>query len=294
MQFEKYQYLFDCARRYFSPVHCPSCGAKNFDLVDRKYVVSRLFECRQCQLYYRHPLESVASNKDFYQLQYAQNDGVTTFLPEDGSDLEAIKKKILSDSAHPKNARRIKDILEILNPTPTALSVVDYGASWGYITWQLQSYGYRMQSYEISVSRAQYGNQHLGLDIQTREENLTPGNDVFFSSHVIEHVPSVAAMLRLAADLIHHEGFVITLCPNGSPQYRQKDPGGFHNCWGQVHPNYLNASFFEKYYAGQPLFLSSTPLDMSALRGWDKRSHCIGDLSGEELLVVARPHIERL
>jgi 2-polyprenyl-3-methyl-5-hydroxy-6-metoxy-1,4-benzoquinol methylase len=293
MQFKKYRYLLDCAQRYFSAVRCPSCGSNECRLTDRKYVVSRLFECRQCHLYFRHPLESIASNKAFYQSEYTQNDGVTTFLPEEGGDLDAIKNKILGDPIHPKNASRIKSMLEMLYPSRPDISVVDYGASWGYISWQLESYGYRVQSYEISESRAQYGNKHLGLQIRTREENLHSGNDVFFSSHVIEHVPSVSAMLRLAAGLTRTDGFVVTLCPNGSPQYRQKDPSGFHNCWGQVHPNYLNAGFFEKYYAGQPLFLSSTPLDMNALRDWDQKSHYTGDLSGEELLVIARPHTAR-
>jgi 2-polyprenyl-3-methyl-5-hydroxy-6-metoxy-1,4-benzoquinol methylase len=289
MNSQKIGYLLDCAARYFSPIHCPSCQSKNYSLLERKYLVSRLFECKGCGLYFRHPLDSVKENRDFYQSKYQQS-GITTYLPAEGSDLEKIKETIVNNPDNAKNALRIKGIFEALYPAQKDLSVLDYGASWGYITWQLKLYGYKVQSYEISQPRAHYGNLHLGLDIQTDENNLKAGNQIFFSSHVIEHVPVVSDMLALAAKLTLPEGFVVTLCPNGSPEFRQKDPVGFHHVWGKVHPNYLNASFFQKYFAGKPLFISTTPFDLTALANWDKQSQHIGDLSGSELLVIACPH----
>lgn len=290
MNFQKFNYFADSAARYFSRVYCPSCQSKNYALTDRKYLVSRLFECKDCGLYFRHPLESVAANRGFYQSKYQQADGITTFLPEEGSDLEKVKEGIVNNPGNPKNALRIKRIFEILYPSQQNLSVVDYGASWGYISWQLKSYGLNVQSYELSQPRAHYGNAHLGLDIQTNERELRGGNHVFFSSHVIEHVPVVSKMLELAADLTHPEGFVVTLCPNGSREYRQKDPAGFHLAWGQVHPNYLNANFFKKYFTEKPLFITTTPFDWESLKNWNQQSQFIGDLSGSELLTIARPH----
>ncbi len=290
MNSQKIGYLLDCAVRYFSPIHCPSCQSKKHLLIDRKYLVSRLFECKDCGLYFRHPLESAAANRDFYQSDYQQNDGVTTFLPEEGGNLEELKDIISKNPENPKNALRIKQIFDLLYPENRNLSVVDYGASWGYISWQLKSYGFKVQSYEISRPRAQYGNSHLGLDIQTDEKKLRGDNDIFFSSHVIEHVPAVSKMLGLAAGLTRPDGFIVTLCPNGSPEFRQKDPVGFHHVWGKVHPNYLNASFFQKYFAGKPFFISTTPFDLKALASWDKKSKHVGDLSGNELLAIACPH----
>lgn len=290
MNLNKYQYFFDCVRRYVSPVMCPSCGAGNSKLIDRKYLVSRLFECSKCGLYYRHPLETPQTNRDFYQSQYQQADSVTTFMPDDGEDLERLKNNIAANPDNPKNAQRLRRIFEGLYPEKSSLSIVDYGASWGYISWQLKSFGMQVQSYEISVPRARYGNIHLDLNILTDENQLKGGNDIFFSSHVIEHVPSVANMLKLAASLTNKDGFIVTLCPNGSPEYRETDPSGFHKCWGQVHPNYLNAQFFRQYYTHNPLFLTSTPLDLVALANWDQKSHFSGDLSGGELLAIARPH----
>lgn len=259
-------------------------------MIDRKYLLSRLFECESCGLYFRHPLENVTSNRNFYQSQYQQADGITTFLPEEGKDLEKVKADIINNPENPKNAQRIRRIFEALFPNQQNISVVDYGASWGYITWQLKSYGLKVQSYEISRPRAAYGNAYLGLDIQMEENVLHGGNHIFFSSHVIEHVPVVSKMLEMADKLVYTDGFIVTLCPNGSPEYRKKDPSGFHLAWGQVHPNYLNANFFQKYYSGRPLFIATTPFDMKALQGWNQKSHFIGELSGSELLVIARPH----
>ena len=290
MNLNKYNYLLDCALRYATPVYCPSCQSRQNKLIDRKYLVSRLFECGDCGLYYRHPLEKVAVNREFYQSKYKQGDSITTFMPEDGEDLERLKNKLLNEPDNAKNALRIRRIFGSLIPEIQNLSVVDYGASWGYISWQLKSYGLNVQSYEISVPRARYGNQHLGLDIQTDESALQGGNHIFFSSHVIEHVPVVSQMLELAARLTRPDGFIVTICPNGSPEFRRTDPAGFHLVWGQVHPNYLNANFFQKYFIGNPLFLTSTPFDLEALRNWDQQSHFTGDLSGSEFLVIARPH----
>jgi 2-polyprenyl-3-methyl-5-hydroxy-6-metoxy-1,4-benzoquinol methylase len=290
---QKITYLANCAVRYFSPIHCPSCLSKNYSLLERKYLVSRLFECKDCGLYFRHPLDSIEENRDFYQSKY-QQPGITTYLPAEGSDLEKIKEMIVNDPNNPKNALRIKRIFEALCPVQKDLSVVDYGASWGYISWQLKSYGYKVQSYEISQPRAHYGNTHLGLDIQTDEKSLKAGNQIFFSSHVIEHVPAVSQMLALGENLTRPDGCIVTLCPNGSPEFRKKNPAGFHFAWGQVHPNYLNANFFKKYFAAMPLFVTTTPFDMEQLQRWDKQSQFTGDLSGEELLAIAFPHQKSL
>lgn len=248
----------------------------------------RLFECLDCHLYYRHPIESTIENKKFYQNEYEQADGITTFLPEGADDLEKLKKSIVSDKHNPKNATRIKHIITSLFHKIESISIVDYGASWGYLSWQLSDFGARVQSYEISAPRAHFG-RNLGIEIYTDTAKLTDNNDVFFSSHVIEHVPVVSEMLKKGKELIHSDGAIITICPNGSPDYRKNNPEAFHLCWGQVHPNYLNAQFFIHIYINHPLFITTSPFDLALLESWDKKSHCIGNLSGEELLVIVFP-----
>ena len=80
---QKVKYLTNSALRIFEPKICPFCNAKNRKVIDRKYFVTFLIECENCFLKYRHPYESVSSNKEFYQKEYAESDLLTTDLPNE-------------------------------------------------------------------------------------------------------------------------------------------------------------------------------------------------------------------
>jgi hypothetical protein len=287
---QKVSYLIDSVLHYGSPVVCPSCGGSRATLVDRKYMVTRLFECDQCKLYFRHPSDSAEVNKQFYQQEYMEGDGITTYMPSQ-AELEELKKMDFSTDSN-KNAERLRTLFGCLFPDLNGVKILDYGASWGYVSYQFRAFGMNVESYEISVPRASFGNQSLGLRIHTSERDLRNGNDIFFSSHVIEHVPSPGRMLDLGKKLLHKDGYLVTICPNGSPEYRAKDPEGFHAAWGKVHPNYLNAAFFQNKFKNCPYFITTSPFDFGKIAAWDKRSQVVdSQLENEEILVIARPNV---
>jgi cyclopropane fatty-acyl-phospholipid synthase-like methyltransferase len=41
--------------------------------------------------------------------------------------------------------------------------VLDFGASWGYVSYQLAAAGYDVYSYELSKVRGGYAKKHLGV-----------------------------------------------------------------------------------------------------------------------------------
>ncbi|GHB62892.1 class I SAM-dependent methyltransferase [Persicitalea jodogahamensis] len=102
------------------------------------------------------------------------------------------------------------------NIAPNDISILDYGSSWGYQSFQFLKEGYNCSSYEISKQRAEFGNNKLRLNIQTDEQSLPEFNDIFFSSHVIEHVPSPSKMIKLGTKLLKENGYFIEISPNGS------------------------------------------------------------------------------
>lgn len=286
----KLSYFLDCAIRYREPVLCPSCGSQRCSLIDRKYVVSRLFECNECAIYFRHPPEVPAVSRAYYQQRYSQPDNITTSLPKSALELEQVKSALTHDQANPKNADRIRRLFDVLIGNVARAQVLDFGASWGYITWQLKSFGMDVEGYEISIPRAEYGKMHLGVVIKTDEHELRHDNQIVFSSHVIEHVPSASNMLATMTAITRHDGYVVIYCPNGSPEYRRQDPAGFHKCWGQVHPNYLNARYFMQHFRTAPYFLTSGPPNLEAVRHWDRASQVVDNLSNDELVLIVRPH----
>ena len=279
-------YLAGSALRYLSSKVCPSCGSSNVTIIDTKYFVTRLFKCNNCLLLFRHPKDSSEFNFKFYQKKYSQK-GLTTDLPS-AEELESLKVNNFKG----KSAALYTDIfLELFREVELKkIKVIDYGCSWGYQSFQFLNSGFDCSSFEISRPRAEYGNSKLGLSIRTDESELPFANDIFFSCHVIEHVPSPGKMIEFGFNHLKSDGYFVAESPNGSDAFRKSNPDLFHLLWGQVHPNMLTADFYAKFFARLPHFISTSPFEnvIAEIRTWDRRNNKILDLSGSELLVVAK------
>ncbi len=282
---QKWEYLIDSALHYNQKITCTYCSGSSFTEVDRKYFFTRLFECNTCHLSFRHPVDKPEFNNKFYQDDYKEKDNITVTLP---SVDELINLKAGRFNHGNKNASRYDRIFKCLYPGNSSLNIIDYGCSWGYISWQLTQMGHYVQGFEISLPRAAYGRQNLNIEISTDENVLKGDNDIFFSSHVIEHHPSIAGMITLAKKLLTKDGFFIAVSPNGSPQYRERDPSGFHQAWGKVHPNYLNAQFYKTIFKNLPYYIGSSSFNFESIKNFKQCEQVIDDLSGEELLVIVK------
>jgi hypothetical protein len=282
MNNQRTSYLLDSALRYFSDRRCPYCNSRSNVVIDRKYVVSRLLECQDCHLYFRHPKDKVGFNADFYQDTYEEFD-LTTNIPGPGK-LEEYKRNNFRGSGK-DYADRIEYMKAMLSRRP--IRIVDYGTSWGYASYQFRQAGFEVQPYEISRPMAEKGNALLGLDIKYKVEELKPGNDIFFSSHVIEHMPDIKFLTSTASRLLTAEGLFIAYSPNGSKAYRQEHPQFFSSLWGMVHPNFLNVDFYSTIFKDHPYLITSSPYGDSRLfSSWDQASQIVDKTNGEELLVV--------
>jgi 2-polyprenyl-3-methyl-5-hydroxy-6-metoxy-1,4-benzoquinol methylase len=284
----KFKYLVRSAYHYLSPIKCTNCGSQRVEQSDRKYFFTRLFECQDCKLQFRHPVDTKAFNEKFYQEDYVQDDGITTDLPS----TELLKQMVNSNFANsPKNADPVLALWKSVFSDLRQVKAIDYGCSWGYMSFQFLKQGVQLQSYEISRPRAKFGNAHLGLSIKSDVKDLTSGNDLFYNSHVIEHVPSISDMVNEAKRLLKPNGYFFAECPNGSLAFRKKNPSEFHQGWGLVHPNYLSDKFYQHLFRECPYLISSAPFPLEAIREWDGNSQQTLDTSGGQLLVIARPNM---
>lgn len=280
-------YLFRSAAGYLSAVACPSCGCGDATLIQRKYVISRLFECRACRLRFRHPRDSQGFLRRFYNEGYEQDDGITTRLPD-----EVGWQRIVGSGFGEKNVDHYAQAVRFLFPdtAPGDIRMVDYGCSWGYQTHQFRSHGIDCIGFEPSAHRASFGRRNLGLPILTDPDEIPGDNHVFFSSHVMEHLPSPAEFIAFASDRIRPGGFFMAETPNGSDAFRRSNPSHFKKLWGRVHPNMLNEQFYLAAFKGMPLFMMSHPFDRlpHEMSLWDRLSVRILDLTGPSILVVVR------
>lgn len=279
----KFNYILNALRQYNKLKICPFCKNDSIELIDRKYIVTRLYKCEKCNLQFRYPTDSSSYNYKFYQDNYEQEGGFTTDLPTK-EDLTHLLMNNFKNTE--KDATIFIEIFESLLGDISKKKIIDYGCSWGYVSHQFISAHMDVQSYEISLPRANFGIQNLNIDIKTSVHDLSESNDLFFSSHVIEHHPDISAMYNLAKKLLSKNGLFIAESPNGSPSFRRVHPKKFSKFWGLVHPNLLSDDFFKSVFSNNPYILASSPYDLAEIKNWDKKSQLNLDTSGDNLLII--------
>jgi len=262
--------------------HCPYCGsaANNAQIIDRKYIVTALVSCKKCALLYRLPSDDVSSSKDFYQEEYSQ--GYTTDMP-DHEELNNLMQSNFLNSE--RDYSRYCAIFEALGLRSDA-KILDYGCSWGYGVYQLSKAGYVAEGFEISKPRANFGREQMNLSITTDVDQLSGEYDVFFSSHVLEHVADLGAIFSNAQKLLKKDGFFIAVTPNGSEKFRKTNHHSFHRLWGQVHPVLTNDLFVVKNFQDQPYFMTGLPFDLAKLRLWKGVNQTVLDVNTWELMFI--------
>gem|GEM_PF-458197 len=266
---------------------CPSCGSSESIRICRKYLVMSLMRCTSCKLLFRIPATSPSENKKFYQRTYQQ--GFTTELP---TRVELSKFKDNEFKNTEKNYTRYIDILHSLGLKNKA-RILDFGCSWGYGSWQLMQAGYDVQAFEISLPRCNYAVEHMKVNATTDINHLKGPFDVFFSSHVLEHVPSVRQIISMAEMLIKPCGYFVAFTPNGSEKYREIRPSCWKHAWSIVHPNLLDERYYETMFANKSFIIGSYPYDTSAIMAWAQDANYSLkqerlNLNGDELVCIAK------
>lgn len=231
---QKVKYLAWAALHQFAGDSCPSCqSVAKKNPVKRKYVVTALLECPDCGLRYRVPKMSEQQSNRFYQEDYAQ--GFTTDMPS-VDELRQMKAKRFAFTEKDYSV-----YLKILREAGVgrASSVLDFGCSWGYGTWQLAAAGYEVLGYEVSKPRADYAARNLGCEILSDPAMVTVG--CLFSAHVIEHLPNPCSLWELAAKVVLPGGKVVLFTPDGD----DTENPDYHHHWGLVHPCLLTTRWMD-------------------------------------------------
>jgi 2-polyprenyl-3-methyl-5-hydroxy-6-metoxy-1,4-benzoquinol methylase len=277
-------YLLYSLKKYLlrQGLACPSCGMKGGSLVDRKYIVTSLCRCKNCNLLYRMPTTSEEENERIYQRVYKE--GFTTTMPSD----DVLKALLASHfRGGEKDYSRYVEVLRSLG-LKSGDRLFDFGCSWGYGSWQLAKAGFAVDAYEISKPRANFAAEKLGVNI-VDSSKIEPGvYDVFFSSHVIEHVPSVNNLICLGMKALRPGGLFVAFTPNACSEYRRINPKGFHSCWGFVHPQLIDWEFLLNLDIFKALLADSSPYSYSKLQdfGWNEKSFI--KLNGPELVFAIK------
>lgn len=284
---QSWQFALRCGRGLFDPRlrRCPACQSDAWTVVARKALILRLVRCAHCRLLFRIPCDDAAWVAEFYQDDY-RSGIMTTQLP---TPAELRRLVATSFQGTEKDFSHRVAVLRAVGVSPGA-RVLDFGASWGYGTWQLRKAGFNAVGYELSRTRAAYGREQLQVPVFDDVRELQGPFDAFFSCHVIEHLQRPSDALALARRLVRPGGRFIAFTPNGSMARRTADPAGYGANWGRLHPVYIDDEFCRQQAGEWATLLASRAYggwgDLAGITGWDGSADRTSDLSGPELLWV--------
>lgn len=285
---QKIDYLVRSVQNLNQPRICPNCGATQTEVIDSKYLVTHLLKCANCKLSFRYPTDTQDFLNDFYQSAYQATYSAETLSITDLPDDAALAR--LMEGNFP-GKRNHTPFVHALLKTYTA-RVLDYGCSWGYSVYHLKQAGYDAEGFEISRPRAEFGRK-IGVKIRYQQDTVPSGLDMVMSNHAIEHVPVISDFVNFAASRLKIDGLFMAFCPNGSDEFRKREPGVFHVNWGFLHPNYLDIPFAAHLFRNNPhlILTGDWSYDTAMLSAWDGRSQQVGDQrDGKELLIIAKPN----
>ena len=166
-------------------------------------------------------------------------------------------------------------------------SVLDFGSSWGYGSWQLRQAGFNVYSYEVSKIRADYAKSKLNCQVVDADniDSIRGKINCVFSSHVLEHLPDPNIFWKIVDQVLVPGGKVVCFVPSGEPAlemiYGKKL---YHQLWGQVHPLLFTSKALisiAKRYQCKP-YVYSFPCSLDDVRDFQE-----GEMNGKELLLVA-------
>ena len=240
---------------------CHYCKSSDYKVISKKYMVTFLVRCENCKFLYRIPTTTYKENKKFYQKNYSgggqsmkfDKKKFTTNLPSE-SELKNLIKTNFANSE--KDYTKYTDILKIIKNSRN-LKLFDYGCSWGYGSYQIQKSGFEVSSFEISDIRAEFAQKELGINIIKDIENVKSNDyDIFFSSHVLEHLPNINQTIEFGFRILKKDGLFIAFTPNGSKEHKKINKN-WDKLWGLNHPNFLDEIFYKKIFENKTIFITS-------------------------------------
>jgi hypothetical protein len=208
-------------------------------------------------LSYRCPGGIAGDYLDFYNMGYHEPGDLATELPDDKQLGELLETGFRGTG---KDFTYHLSILRALK-VPENGTILDFGSSWGYASWQFARAGFSVKSFEISRPRAEH----------TDINEVGQGFDVVYSCHVLEHIPNPRDVLLKQLSLVKPGGIVAAHTPNGGRDFQSGNYPGFHRVWGRVHPVLLSDRFVQNVAGSRPYICTSDDRPEN-LATWDRIS----------------------
>ena len=194
----------------------------------------RLLECSYCNLIFQ---EQIPNEKFSYELYEKYIDKEDSLKKKDNYEQKYYKKLFYEISL----------IKNIFKKKSEEISVLDFGAGWGYWLNYLKKNNFDVYAYEVSESRINFLKKN-NIKIISNLENLDNKFDFIYSEETFEHISNPRETLINLSKILKKDGFIMLRFPS-SFLFKFKLNKKYKPCSDCAHPlehiNLLKKKSFE-------------------------------------------------
>jgi SAM-dependent methyltransferase len=206
-------------------MNCPLCNSYNLTLLGKNptFIDSDIYDCRDCQLAFTHPLPTVEQLSKFYQPGFYDKSSIEEFKSELSQHFSKTLSKYIINNKNLFEHRPIsqyKFIYPFL-PDTQDKTVLEIGCSSGSLLALLVENGFKVTGYEPDIKMALLASKRLdgpGNIIFSRminsEDWKANSFDLICSSHVLEHISNPIEHLKLVKESLKKNGILFMEVPN--------------------------------------------------------------------------------
>ena len=159
-----------------------------------------LMECKECNLIFQ---EQIPSKKFSYELYENFVDQEYSFKKKENFE-KKYKRKLLYETSLIKNIFKKKN---------EEISILDFGAGWGFWLTFLKKNRFNVFGYEISQTRLNFLKKKE-IKIVSDIKNTSYKFDFIYSEETFEHIPNPKEVLMDLSKILKKDGFIMLRFPN--------------------------------------------------------------------------------
>mgnify|MGYP001256287834 CR=1 FL=1 len=159
-----------------------------------------LLECQYCSLIFQEQIPDEKFSQELYEELIDQEDSLQ-------------KKENFEKKYRKKLFYEISLIKGMFKKKNKEISILDFGAGWGFWLNHLKSYNFDVYAYEISQSRIEFIKKNQ-INVISSIENSVNKFDFIYSEETFEHISNPRETLINLSKMLKNEGFILLRFPS--------------------------------------------------------------------------------
>jgi len=159
-----------------------------------------LLECQYCNLIFQEQIPNEKFSQELYEELIDQEDSLQ-------------KKENFEKKYQNKLFYEINLIKGIFKKRNEEISILDFGAGWGFWLNHLKNYNFNVHAYEISESRINFIKKNQ-INVISSIENSANKFDFIYSEETFEHISNPRETLVNLSKMLKNEGFILIKFPS--------------------------------------------------------------------------------